>query len=213
MTTLAIYNPAFVAAVAVVLAKKTENGPVTRGVLCAEMGLSADKGYIFTELLSELPEYETVVGKNGGIGRKGAAKPQTSRLPSDFVTLLRGTLGTMLPAGSQKIVTRGQIAREMGIPCGDTEMKISLALKEKLVPGFISERGSGISRDPNYKEPAPQGVELTSDEADAASTEAAQTEAPVEAAPVAEVAADVKPDVTPDQPAARKGKKSGSSKK
>ena len=182
MSNVTVYNPEFVAQVTKILEKKTAAGPVPRSVLAQAFGFApGKKEHVFSDLLADglLPDYEAVKGKFGGIGRKGVSRPasSSSRLDEDFLTLLNSALARLIPVGSPRIVTRGDVGREMGIPCGETEQRISLALSEGKVPGFCSKRGSGIYRDTSYVPPTPEeGMSADGEGSDDAVTEAASTE-------------------------------------
>lgn len=217
MTTHQIYNPLFVASVVSFLDSQAAKGPVTRAELCREFSLDEKrKAHVFSDLLNDglLGDYETCKGPNGGIAKKGAPRPTSSRLDPAFVNLLSATLDKMVPMGSARIVTRGDIAREMGIPSGETEARISYALSEEAIQGFRSKRGTGISRDPDFKPAATEGAEMTSDgEAEVAPAETAPAEtAPVAEAPV-EPVVEAAPEVVAAPAAPKAGKAKSASKK
>lgn len=121
---------------------------VASGEVCEAAGLEKKNAPLISHLINAgfLPEYTCRPGRDGGVRRVDAPNEPKQRVDPEFVRLLVGTLALLVPPLGQGSVTRGDIAKEMGLPGGDTETKISQCLALNLCPGYSSQRGRGIFR-------------------------------------------------------------------
>lgn len=162
MKSVEIFSGDFVTAVAAKLDEVCVNGVrITRGNLLRALDVEVDdkhrpavEAVLGTAVsLGVFPGYDNAPGLDGGVGKMGVKAPKAAKQGPKPVTFQDGFIDNLIVTLNKVLIgntamPRRDIAAAMGSPGSDTELLISAALRQGMLPDFESIPGAkgGVRR-------------------------------------------------------------------